>query len=277
MDYLIKTVFLIDVIIGFRKAYMNEKIGKEVRDPWLIAKRYLKFYFWIDLVSALPFDLIFRHNYAFHLLPMVKVVRLLRADKIISFMNFDAKARSRLRVFYRVMRMIIIIHWITCIFQYQTQNTWRNLTAGLKPNEQHIPWDYNYWIPQVDMARGTSEYYFLNPVTRYFVLFYYCILLTVGNDIMPSNMNEFIFCTIFLFFGAFLEAYVIGGITAEMQKSEDGRVKFEKKIEYIKFSMEIHSFPDLIKSQVIHYMGRHDECRECSGDFERFAAFLNPA
>ena len=41
MDYLIKTVFMIDVIIGFRKAYINKKTGKEVRNPKLIAKKYL--------------------------------------------------------------------------------------------------------------------------------------------------------------------------------------------------------------------------------------------
>ena len=58
MDHFIKAVFLIDLLLGFRKAYLNEQIGKEERDPWLIAKRYLKFYFWIDLVSALPYDLI---------------------------------------------------------------------------------------------------------------------------------------------------------------------------------------------------------------------------
>ena len=33
-------------------------------------------------------------------------------------------------------------------------------------------------------------------------------------------MFEIVFCTVFLFFGAFLEAYIIGGITSDMIKSE---------------------------------------------------------
>lgn len=127
------------------------------------------------------------------------------------------------------------------------------------------------------MARKTTQYYFLEPITRYFVLFYYCILLVVGNDVMPSNMDEFVFCTVFLFFGAFLEAYVIGGITAEMQKIVDKNFKFEKKVEFMKFSMEIHHFPDLVRKQVMQYMNRHNDCKECSGDFERFVDFLNPS
>jgi hypothetical protein len=48
---------MIDVVIGFRKAYLNEKTGREVRDPKLIAKKYLKSYFIIDLLSGIPFEL----------------------------------------------------------------------------------------------------------------------------------------------------------------------------------------------------------------------------
>jgi hypothetical protein len=33
---------------------------------------------------------------------------------------------------------------------------------------------------------------------------------------MPSTINEFKFCSLILIIGAFLEAYIIGGITAEM-------------------------------------------------------------
>ena len=57
IDYTIKFVFGIDVILGFRKAYLKEKSGQEVRNPKQIAWRYIKFYFWIDLLSAMPFDL----------------------------------------------------------------------------------------------------------------------------------------------------------------------------------------------------------------------------
>jgi len=58
LNYLTKSIYAIDVILGFRKAYLNDKIGIEVSDPKLIALRYLKFNFWIDLISAIPFEII---------------------------------------------------------------------------------------------------------------------------------------------------------------------------------------------------------------------------
>ena len=53
-----KSIYAIDVILGFRKAYFNEKMGSEISDPKLIAIHYLKFNFWVDLLSAIPFELI---------------------------------------------------------------------------------------------------------------------------------------------------------------------------------------------------------------------------
>ena len=57
ISYVINFVYALDIVIGFRKAYFNEKTGGEVRDPKLIAKKYLKSHFVIDLLSGIPFEL----------------------------------------------------------------------------------------------------------------------------------------------------------------------------------------------------------------------------
>ena len=48
VDYITKAIFVLDVIICFRKAYLDERTGLEVTNGKLIAKHYLKFYFWVD-------------------------------------------------------------------------------------------------------------------------------------------------------------------------------------------------------------------------------------
>lgn len=70
------------------------------------------------------------------------------------------------------------------------------------------------------MARGLHDYYHLSRMEQYNVKLYYSILLVIGNDVMPSTQHEFVFCSFILFCGAFVNAYVIGGITAEMAKSQ---------------------------------------------------------
>ena len=56
IEYLFTFIFFLDLILGFRRAYINEKTGYEVICPNKIAIRYLKFYFWVDLLGCLPLD-----------------------------------------------------------------------------------------------------------------------------------------------------------------------------------------------------------------------------
>ena len=75
-------------------------------------------------------------------------------------------------------------------------------------------------------------------MTQYLTVVYYSFLLVVGNDIMPSNMIEYLFCIFVLILGAFMEAYIIGGITAEISKASDTVMRYNKLKEYVSFSLE---------------------------------------
>lgn len=75
-DTVISLLFTIDLILGFRKAYLDET-GTLVKSPKKIAMKYLKFYFWVDFVSAIPFDN-FSDNTILRYISLVKVFRLLR-------------------------------------------------------------------------------------------------------------------------------------------------------------------------------------------------------
>jgi len=118
------------------------------------------------------------------------------------------------------------------------------------------PWNYNYWIPQVDMAHKYTDYYDLAPLGKYNVLNYYSILLITGNDIMPSRISEFLYCTAILVTGAFFEAYIFGAITAELQAQDDQHTKSLKLIEYVKYSTYIHFFPAHIRMNILSYMNK---------------------
>lgn len=56
--YIITDVFfLIDLILTFFTSVPDEKRVYEITDKEIIAKKYLKGWFWVDLVSILPFDI----------------------------------------------------------------------------------------------------------------------------------------------------------------------------------------------------------------------------
>jgi len=77
-------VYMTDVILGFRKAFLNEKDGRECRDPKKIPKRYLKGFFIIDVLSGIPFDFFVspQVDYSYFILfPLFKMLRLIDSKR----------------------------------------------------------------------------------------------------------------------------------------------------------------------------------------------------
>lgn len=86
VDHTIRIVYIVDFCLGFRKAYLDERTGREIRDPCQITRKYMSFYFWIDLLSVIPFDLISSNRYLY-CLQLIKIIRLYRLNKVITYMN----------------------------------------------------------------------------------------------------------------------------------------------------------------------------------------------
>ena len=85
---------------------------------------------------------------------------------------------------------------------------------------------------------------------KYIVVFYYSCLIVIGNDMSPQTGTELSFCICVIFLGAFLEAYIIGGITAEFIKSETKDIIETQEFEYVKFSIENHLFPPHFSKEI---------------------------
>ena len=57
INNVIDATFLADIIVTFFTAYMDDhRLGHMITDRKVIAKKYIKFWFWLDLISIVPFD-----------------------------------------------------------------------------------------------------------------------------------------------------------------------------------------------------------------------------
>ena len=59
LDMLFESFFVCDMIINFRTTFIDPKNGKLVTSPLAIAKYYLKSWFLLDFLAALPFELLY--------------------------------------------------------------------------------------------------------------------------------------------------------------------------------------------------------------------------
>jgi hypothetical protein len=69
-----------------------------------------------------------------------------------------------------------------------------------------------------------------------------------------------------LIIGAFMEAYIIGGITAEMGAVSNIQNKFINNVEYVKYSMALNKFPPFFQKGVFMYMNKCQESLKVSKD-----------
>lgn len=56
IDLIVDVMFIADILINFRTTFLHN--GEVVMDPHKIAKNYVKGWFLIDAVAAIPFDLL---------------------------------------------------------------------------------------------------------------------------------------------------------------------------------------------------------------------------
>lgn len=58
---------------------------------------------------------------------------------------------------YLALRLIIVNHWVACGLYIITSANF--LILDEQKSTQKLQWNYNYWIPQVDMAKGETDFW----------------------------------------------------------------------------------------------------------------------
>ena len=101
----------------------------------MIAINYLQGRFWIDLISAIPFELVLtlfidptKNKFVadMKILTMLKIIRVLRLERIINYMNTTDENKLSMRLFKMCFFLILYLHIGACIWYYfaRMDDTW---------------------------------------------------------------------------------------------------------------------------------------------------------
>lgn len=288
IDLIKSMIFVMDVLLCFRRAYKDELTGLEERDFRLIAIRYLKYYFWVDMTAAFPYRFLGLNWMKF--LKLAKILRLFRLQRIISFLQIETRTRRSIRLLYLFITLLIIIHFVTCYLYSHFSSTWADLHSDLHledfdtekhylnaANQTRMIWRNDYWVPPVEVVYGKTDFYDLPVDEKYKRLFYYSFLLIVGNDISPQNHSDFVIFTLIIFIGAFLEAYIIGGMTAELQRRHDNEQYIIDNYEYMMYSLDIHKIPNILEQKIVEYIKLFSDNLEVTVKMKQLFDYMNPS
>ncbi|CAN6584787.1 unnamed protein product [Malus baccata var. baccata] len=232
LDIAGQLAFLVDIVVRFFVAYRDFHSHRIVYNRNLIALRYLKSRFLVDLLGCLPWDAIYKASGREEGVRYLLWIRLSRARRVTEFFEKLEKDIRINYLFTRIAKLFVVelysTHTAACIFYY--------LATTIPPSREGYTWigslkmgDYSYsHFREIDLWK------------RYITSLYFAVvtMATVGyGEIHAVNVREMIFIMFYVSFDMLLGAYLLGNITALIvkgSKTEKFRDKMAELIKYMK-------------------------------------------
>ncbi|KAG7457488.1 hypothetical protein MATL_G00227710 [Megalops atlanticus] len=250
-DIAVEILFIIDIVFSFRTTYVS-KSGQVIFEARLICIHYVTTWFIIDLVAALPFDLLYAFKVSVasvvHLLKTVRLLRLLRL-----LQKMDRYSQHSTVVLTLLMSMFALLaHWMACIWY----------VIGKKEIEANAKsWDIG-WLHELgkrlDSPYGGSLNGSTGPPLRsvYIASLYFTLssLTSVGFGNVSANTDaEKIFSICTMLIGALMHALVFGNVTAIIQRMYSRWSQYHMRTKDLKDFIRVHHLPSQLKQRMLEY------------------------
>ncbi|KAM6312181.1 voltage-gated delayed rectifier potassium channel KCNH4 [Podargus strigoides] len=249
-DIAVEMLFILDIILNFRTTYVSQS-GQVVYDPRSICIHYVATWFSVDLIAALPFDLLYVFNVTVtSLVHLLKTVRLLRLLRLLQ--KLDRYSQYSAMVLTLLMSMFALLaHWMACIWY----------VIGRKEMESNDPrtWDIG-WLHE--LGKRLEAPYINNSVggpsirSTYIASLYFTLssLTSVGFGNVCANTDaEKIFSICTMLIGALMHAVVFGNVTAIIQRMYSRRSLYHTRMKDLKDFIRVHRLPQQLKQRMLEY------------------------
>ncbi|XP_011297465.1 potassium voltage-gated channel subfamily H member 7 isoform X7 [Fopius arisanus] len=249
IDLIVDVTFVVDILINFRTTFVNPN-DEVVSGPWKIAVHYLRGWFVIDLVAAIPFDLLlygYNTDETTTLMGLLKTARLLRlvrvARKIDRYSEYGAAVLLLLMATFA-----LIAHWMACI--------WYAIGNAERPSlKSKVGW--------LDiLANDTHQFYFNNNTggpsikSRYITALYFTFssLTSVGfGNVAPNTDTEKIFTIVVMLIGSLMYASIFGNVSAIIQRLYSGTARYHTQMLRVREFIRFHQIPNPLRQRLEEY------------------------
>ncbi|CAM4593058.1 unnamed protein product [Leuciscus chuanchicus] len=248
VDLIVDIMFVVDIVINFRTTYVNSN-DEVVSQPGRIAIYYFKGWFLIDMVAAIPFDLLIYRSgeETTTLIGLLKTARLLRlvrvARKLDRYSEYGAAV-----LFLLMCTFALIAHWLACIW-YAIGNVERNSHSRigwLESLGDQLGKPYNMSIP----GSGPSI------KDKYVTALYFTFssLTSVGfGNVSPNTNSEKIFSICVMLIGALMYASIFGNVSAIIQRLYSGTARYHTQMLRVREFIRFHQIPNPLRQKLEEY------------------------
>ncbi|XP_050295881.1 potassium/sodium hyperpolarization-activated cyclic nucleotide-gated channel 2 isoform X3 [Anthonomus grandis grandis] len=254
------TIFLIDIVVNFRTGIMQQDNAEQViLDPRLIARHYLRTWFFLDLISSIPLDYMFlifnqfqdygdsfqflhagRALRILRLAKLLSLVRLLRLSRLVRYVSqweevyFLNMASVFMRIFNLICMMMLIGHWSGCL-------------QFLVPMLQGFP--ANSWVAINEL----QEAYWLEQYSwALFKAMSHMLCIGYGR-FPPQSLTDMWLTMLSMISGATCYALFLGHATNLIQSLDSSRRQYREKVKQVEEYMAYRKLPRDMRQRITEY------------------------
>jgi potassium voltage-gated channel Eag-related subfamily H protein 7 len=280
-------VFLIDIYVGLKSAYLDHDRGEWVTNRVIVAKRYLKGWFCIDVVTLVPWDVIafcMERGSDDGAVGNTRILRLLKIAKIAKLMRIIKAAK----VFHQIAAMLMLsstskqlckylsmillcTHWIACAWAFVSKlqasepsilinnttdsglNSTRRVlkgSSGSSATDSDLDLNAMTWVERKEAELQVV----LSVADIYCISLEYSLsVMCMGYATIPITSTERWLSVFCMLFAGSLYAYVVGGICAAIAAEDPAVQQFEENNDMLMTFLEDHQIPHDLRIRAFEY------------------------
>jgi hypothetical protein len=209
LENIVLVSFAIDIVVNFNTTYVDPLTEKMVHNRHRIVMNYLKFWFWIDIISTVPFTLVANwfNSSDVSALRAIRILRLLRIFKLfrVSMLN---ETMEKFRIDPQMISLLVLLlgiffvaHLFACGWHFIALQ--KEHTSGGKT-----------WVSV--LGYSDKSIYDLYVASLYYVM---VTMMTVGyGDIHPVTDNERIYAIATMLTGGVVFGAMISRLASILEK-----------------------------------------------------------
>ena len=216
------------------------------------------------MLASIPFDtiggLFFNENDTdeLQLFSLLKLVRVLRLSRIITYLNVRDDVKMSLKLLKLVFFLVMYLHCLGCLWYYI-----------VRQNEE--------WIPPLDYIYLKTDIYDRSINYQYWMSLYHAVLMLTGNDLGPRGSFQIAFVAIFVTIGAIINANIFGELAVLVSAMNRKATIFQEKIDIANTAMKNLFLPEKLQIRVLGFLTYTQTLLESQKELETFLKMISPS
>ena len=257
IDVFIEWYFVLSIACNFFTGHYDHT-GRLVTSLAPIAKKYLRGFFWIDVISSIPLDTLYlaQGSSPHPLLRLNKIFRVVRLYYVVSAMRRSKRMQRKvdpgvMKLLELAMFLLLAWHYIGCFWWYIGDLHKRPVHERLRTLDANLFLSIDN--PNYDDPKSND------PTLHYLASCYWAVMMTTGlNAPIGPGMREgqVVYECLVSFFGVCLQAYMLGATASEIANMDAQDSARRQKLNRIKQHLKHLRAPTFLRQPIMEYYER---------------------